>query len=51
MDTVESLALEIEELNGKLSGVPEFLNERFDACSCEHCGQILVRKQMLAPWP
>ena len=49
MDTIESLALEIEELKGELSRVREFLNQQFDACSCEHCGQILVRKQMLAP--
>jgi hypothetical protein len=49
-DTVESLALEIEELKGELSQVREFLNEQLDACSCEHCGQILVRKHMLAPY-
>jgi hypothetical protein len=46
---VESLALEIEELKGDLSRVREFLNRQFDACSCEHCGQLLVRKHMLAP--
>src|SRR5215471_4043465 len=50
MDTVESLALEIEELKGELSQVREFLNEQFDAGSCEHCGQILIRKHMLAPY-
>ena len=49
-DTVESLALEIEELKGELSRVREFLTERLDACSCEHCGRILVRKHMLAPY-
>ena len=48
-DTVQSLALEIEELKGELSRVREFLNEQFDVCSCKHCGQILVRKHMLAP--
>jgi hypothetical protein len=47
--TVESLALELEELKGELSRNPRVLNEQFDACSCEHCGQILVRKHMLAP--
>ena len=46
-DTIDSLALEIEELKGELSRIREFLNEQFDACSCEHCGQILVRKHML----
>ena len=46
-DTVESLALEIEDLTGELSRVREFLNEQFDACSCEHCGRILVRKTSL----
>jgi hypothetical protein len=30
-DTVESLALEIEELKGELLRVREFLNEQFDA--------------------
>ena len=49
-DTIDSLALEIEELKGELSRIREFLNEQFDACSCEHCGQILVRKHMLAPY-
>ena len=49
-DTAKSLALEIEELKGELSRVRESLNEQFDACSCEHCGQILVRKRMLAPY-
>ena len=49
-DAVESLALEIEELKGELSQVREFLSEQLDACSCEHCGQILVRKHMLAPY-
>ena len=49
-DTVESLALEIEELKGELSRVRKFLNQQFDAGSCEHCGQILVRKHMLAPY-
>jgi len=39
---VESLALEIEELKGEQSRVREFLNEQFDARSCEHCGRILV---------
>jgi hypothetical protein len=29
-DTVESLALEIEELRGELSRVREFLNEQFE---------------------
>jgi hypothetical protein len=32
--SVESLALEIEELKGELSRVREFLNEQFDAGSC-----------------
>ena len=42
-DTIESFALEIEELKGEISQVREFLNQQFDAGSCEHCGQILVR--------
>jgi len=46
---VESLALEIEELKGELSRVRKFLSDQFEA-SCEHCGQILVRKHMLAPY-
>jgi hypothetical protein len=49
-DTVESLAMEIEELRGEQSRVREFLNEQFDACSCEHCGRIQVRKHMRAPY-
>jgi len=49
-DTVESLALEIEGLKGELSRVREFLNELLDACSCEHCGRILMRKHMIAPY-
>jgi hypothetical protein len=36
------------ELKGVLSRVREFLNEQLDACSCEHCGHILVRKHILA---
>jgi hypothetical protein len=35
---------------GELSQVREFLNEQFDACSSKHCGQILVRKHMFAPY-
>jgi hypothetical protein len=50
VDTVESLALEIEELKGELSRVREFLNEQSDAYPCEHCGQIMFRKHMLAPY-
>jgi hypothetical protein len=49
-DSVQSLALEIEELKRELWRVREFLNQQFDSCSCEHCGQILVRKHMLAPY-
>ena len=28
-----------------LSRVREFFNEQFEACSREHCGRILVRRQ------